>query len=113
MIFFMTRKERLTLWSDRVANYRSSGIGLRNWCSQQQVNMHSMRYWTQKLRHSNQSTAAAFSSSAHTQWYALDYSTQAVAPTPLQIRVGEASIEVSQGFDPEMLRDVVRVLTRC
>jgi hypothetical protein len=113
MIFFMTRMERLALWSDRVTNYRNSGIGLRNWCDQQQVNIHSMKYWTQKLRHHHlgQSHTAQSDNSA-LQWYPLNFSTPPVAPA-LQIRIGEASVEVSHGFDPELLRDVVCVLARC
>lgn len=107
----MTRAEQRKEWETRVAEYRSSGQSVKAWCSAHNVKPHQLGYWLK--RHQVQDDSPFI---AATQWLPLEIREQAFRDkdSVLRVRVGEASIEVRPGFDPELLVEVVRILiTRC
>jgi len=89
-------------WATRVAEFQASGQSVSAWCAEQQVKPHQLRYWLKK-----HSQAVG---NVPTQWLSLNL--RDLANPPLVIRIGQATVEVRPGFDPDLLRDVVRALAQ-
>jgi len=103
----MSAKDQLRQqWAARIVEYRSSGLTLKSWCAAHDCTVDQMKYWLYK---SNRATSVS--------------STQ-VAPrfvpvavkdedqiSSLVLRIGQAQIELHAGFDPKLLREIVRALT--
>ena len=81
---------------------------MRNWCHHHQMNFHTFKYWLQKLRVSDQPTTVS-----DTQWFAVDLNHQVTATPAIQLLVGGVHVEVSNGFDPDLLCDIIRALKSC
>jgi len=97
--------ERRHEWERRIAEYRSSGLGVREWCAANDVNPKRVWYW---LRHFK-----AENGSESTTWLSVDVrkARGRSEGNGLVIRVGEADIEVKPRFDPDLLSQVVRALS--
>lgn len=117
----MTREERAAFWQERVAEQRASGENLAAWCRAHQVDYHRMWYWSRRLKTRDDEVTAA-SVTATPEWvsvglnvasdgapHGLQPSDRACA-SPLRVRVGDVSIEVQRGFDPEALLQLVDAL---
>ena len=94
------------LWQARVAAFRASGQSGAAWCAAHQIKEHQLWYWIRRfpIEHSPQTSPAG--------WIPVPIHESAeAAGYPLQVRVGQATIEVRPGFDPALLQQVVRTLT--
>lgn len=101
----MTRAERRREWEEKVAAYRASGQSVSAWCTANNVKPERLRYWLRKLE-------AADAPATVPQWLSVEVSDVAEDPkVNLYVRVGQAVIEVQPGFDPALLREVVRSLS--
>ena len=91
----------------RIAEYRSSGLSVREWCTSNGVDPQRLWYWLRRF-------ADERSNSESTTWLPVDLSGPRAKGQPegsgLVVMVGKAGIEVQPGFDPDLLRAVVRVL---
>lgn len=107
----MTDKEqRRQLWQERISAYRASGLTLKAWCAANGCTIDQMKYWLYKSKESNSSTTTISTDSAQKpRFVPLAVSTDVEAS--LLLRVGPAQIELRPGFDPRLLRDVVKALT--
>lgn len=81
----MIQAENRQMWESRVAKFKASNQSATEWCAAHDLKTHQLYYWIRKLKTSSHSKA-------------------------LPTRVGKATIEVSSGFDPALLSDVVRTL---
>ncbi len=97
----MNQQTIYELRTKQVEAYRNSGMIAREWCEENQMSIHTLRYWTRKL--SRQETDKNIP-----QWVSLVQETP--ASSNLTIRIGTAVIEVVGGFDPQLLREVIQVL---
>ncbi len=103
----MSHKEREELrqrWARLVAEFRASGLGPAQWCRQNGYNVRHLHYWLAKFR-----TADA-SASATTAWLPVPIEAAHTPGARVVVRVGPVAIDVQAGFDPELLRAVVRTL---
>lgn len=85
----------------QVESYRNSGMTARVWCEENQVSIHTLKYWIQKLNrqekvHHNPKWVSLV------QEQTLSYS--------ITIHIGSAALEVNSGFDPQLLAQVIKVL---
>lgn len=97
----MTKAERQNVWTTRVAEFKASGQSVLAWCAEQNVNPHQLWYWLRKEKLA--STRQTLS------WLPFDLSDERLQ-TSLSVRVGRVAVEVSPGFDPKLLLDVVKTL---
>ena len=95
------------MWAERVRAWRSSGKPASAFANEQGLTLSALRYWAARLARKPAAPAMvrliAKSSVAE----------QAAEPTPttdLVVQVGPAQVRLSRGFDPELLREVVRAL---
>jgi hypothetical protein len=95
-------------WEKRIAAFRSSGEKAVTWCKANQVDRRGLYTWMKRL---GGPSAAAVAAKPTT------FVKAKITPGPepmtsacIRIRIGAAVIEVEAGFNPELLRDVVRAL---
>ena len=92
-------KERQRVWSERVADFKASGLTGKEWCESRGLKQHQLWYW---VKRESESEAQA------QQWVEVELSD--VAHPGLVIKVAHVSIEVHRGFDPSLLLAVTRAL---
>jgi hypothetical protein len=103
----MDKHHRLQEWIARITDFKASGLTMSAWCEMHDQTIHQLKYW---LRKTNQLSSSEPSSAS---WLPL-----AIARPPAEssslasyvVRVGQAGIEVKAGFNPELLREIVRAL---
>ena len=67
------------------------------WCKEQDLKPHQLRYWLRKDRESGKPT----------EWIPVNLGSTETAVT---LRVGQVAVDVRPGFDPTLLRSVVKTL---
>lgn len=108
----MTKNERIELrklWEARVKEFLASGQTRAHWCANHQLKIHQLQYWIKKFR----STPCSTPSTSHANnWLSAEWKEENIAPScaPLQLRYGQATLDIQPGFDPELLKKVVQVL---
>jgi len=89
---------RKVTWEHRMAAYKSSGQSARRWCAENGVNVTQLYYWLKKE-----------STPAEQAWLPVEIKGPATE-SAMTIRVGEVTVEVKPGFDPDLLLRVVKTL---
>ncbi|SFU74542.1 IS66 family insertion sequence element accessory protein TnpA [Alicyclobacillus macrosporangiidus] len=97
-------EELRELWRARVADFRASGQTGAAWCAVHQIKEHQLWYWVGKFKAEQVEPQPRFVP-IHVQ------EPTGEVDKPLSVRVGPAIIEVTPGYDTELLRDVVRTLS--
>lgn len=103
------REQRRQFWSARIADFRSSGLTMSAWCATHHCSIDQLKYWLYKAKNLPSSPPSA----TLTRWVPLmvtDHPPKTEAPPSLVVCIGKARIELQAGFDPGLLRDVVRAL---
>jgi len=88
------------LRSKQVEAYRNSGKTAQVWCDENQLSIHTLKYWIQKLNRQEKDHRRP-------QWVSL---MESPSSSSLTIRVGSAAIEVTGDSDLQLLRKVMSVL---
>jgi transposase-like protein len=91
-------------WDARIAEYKTSGLSVKDWCVAHQVKPHQLRYWLRKEKASQEATTP-------TQWLPVEIGQESSSDS-LIVKVGAAKIEVAPGFNPELLSKIVRTLAQ-
>lgn len=89
-------------WKTRVKAWRASGKTAPEFAAEHGLEASTLRWWASQLRHEP-------ASSAHVQLARVEV-VAASAASALVVEVGAARIEVRDGFDRALLRDVVSAL---
>jgi hypothetical protein len=101
----MNKSELRIEWEQRMENFMSSGQSASKWCATNDVNIHQFWYWKKRLK------AGQTPEIESTKWLAIEMEDSIEqSKNKLIVRVGQASVEVSPGFDSNLLADVVRTL---
>ena len=103
----MTAREALAQeWRDRLEDFALSEMTVQQWCDFNALPAHQYYYWRRRLAnpktdHNDNST-----------WMALSVIEAAPLPTTpgLTLHIAGAQIEITSGFDPQLLRAVVGAL---
>ena len=98
----MTREQRRQSWADKITEFRASGQSAAAWAKDQGIKCSQLYYW---LRKDSQRP----SQQAKPTWLPLELS-DGEAANPLVAKVGSVTLEISPGFDPRLLLDVVNTL---
>ena len=83
-------------WTDKIADWRASGLSIAAWCRQHDQNYHRFLYWHRRLE-PQQAKAGGF----------VELSFRA---SSLALECNGMTLHLERGFDPELLRDVLSVL---
>ncbi len=88
-------------WAERIAQFQASGQSAASWCRENNIKVYQLRYRLQRENGKGNGPDA--------RWLPL-LPDEPNSPA-LLIKVGTATIEVTPGFDPALLRAVVRALS--
>ena len=102
----MAKVELRKEWEARVAAFRASGQSTTEWCANHDFKPSRLRYWLRKINPID--TPSVMPS----QWMSVEIGNMdpGVQGNGLCVRVGHAVVEVQPGFDPLLLKNVVRTL---
>lgn len=102
------RKDREQLrqrWAARIPDDRSSSLTMAAWCARHQIRVDQLKDWLYRRKLQNPPFSTA--STAGPRFLPLTVT----KPSPtLTVRVGSARIDLKPGFDPQLLKAVVRAL---
>jgi hypothetical protein len=95
----MTRLDLSKQWEVRLAAFKDSGQSAPKWCASQGFN------WNKKLSNSPVNTTS--------RWLPVEIDNYGSdeSNSTLRIKIKQATIEISPGFDPTLFKSVVRTLT--
>ena len=99
-------KQLRQVWAERVAEFEASGQSTTEWCSERGIKVAQLRYWLRKYRHQKSEP----SNLVNTHWQPLEVDSGAANEDRLQVRGGNAAIEVKPGFNKKLLQEVVGAL---
>jgi hypothetical protein len=106
----MNREQRIREWVSRIEEYRTSGLTMAAWCEAQGISIHQLKYWLKRMKRLSDSNQTNTSTTGWTP-VTVTSSPENRKPEPgVVIRIGQASIEVANGFDPHLFRQVVQTL---
>lgn len=82
---------------------------VKQWCETQGCTLRQYYYWKRRLKPSKPDDNRPETQ----QWLAVDLDKTVAQPNPtIKLSIGKTQIEVRQGFDPNLLRDIVETLGR-
>jgi len=96
----MASEDKRKLWEERIDDFLVSGQTQKAWCQDQGCSVYQLQYWLRKL-------GVSRAEARRRRWVSL----QTRSGSGISLRVGHVVLEVEQGFDPEVLTDVVRLLS--
>lgn len=102
----MEKVELRNEWAARVAAFKASGKSTAEWCTENNLKPHQLRYWLRKDRLIDNPSEIT------PRWLSLEIGdlNTGCQKDRLIVRIGQAVIEIQPGFNPTLLSDVVRVL---
>jgi len=104
----MTKEQLWQEWRTIITQYEAGSIKKRSeWCKENDVNLRSFNRWYKKLR--NQ-TSAPHAKQGWIPAQIVDESCDYSYPRSLCLKIGKASIEVRDDFNPLLLARVAKVL---
>jgi EAL domain-containing protein (putative c-di-GMP-specific phosphodiesterase class I) len=106
----MTTEERQVYWEKQVKRWQASGMSMHAWGKKQGISDKTLGNWRRKLQQQKEVQNQVPSGWQEVKRTTYDRS----AAMGIKLEVNEKiKIELKQGFDPQLLMDVVRVLTQC
>ena len=108
----MNNAEKIKEWSKKISEFSKSGKSKQDWCKENNITSQQFGYWNNRVPSEKQTT----------QWLPVKIEENEVNNktaslqdeelpiTPLNIKVGVASIEIHRGFDKGLLLDVLKTL---
>ncbi|WJQ80165.1 IS66 family insertion sequence element accessory protein TnpA [Brevibacillus brevis] len=107
------KEQRRQDWYVRIEAYRASGLTMKAWCTANQCSVEQLKYWLYKInRVSSRATPDPKTSPVQfVPLAAVDLPGSTIPVPSLILHIGQASIELHSGFDPNLLREVIHALT--
>lgn len=98
----MNKAENHKYWSKKVAEFKKSGKTKEEWCQKKNITIKQFTYWLRQF--SDEETP--------TQWLPVEIKEEnrSLTASPLNLKIGPATVEVHPGFDKAHLSSVLEVL---
>jgi hypothetical protein len=107
----MTSRSTLTdnqsLWSDRIAAWKTSGLNQADFCQQNNITLSAFGYWRTRLKKLNQIN----NPSDEVHFLPVNIKLNTCSSLTLKIN-HQHSVEVSRGFDADLLTQIIQVVQR-
>lgn len=103
-----------TVWAERIAAWRSSGLSAEKFCVGREFTVHSLRNWRRRQLEAERVRAKSSIKLARVEVVAVSPAVTTVAPSSsgVAIEMGPLRVTVEREFDPGSLAAVVDVLVR-
>lgn len=98
-------------WQSNIDNYQNSGLTLENWCQNNNITISSIRYWITKFN-----KEALIQADENIPVFARVETTRVPnfslnGSAPVIIRLGSLEISISDNCHPELLENLVGILS--
>ncbi len=100
----MERKYSLQQWEQMLNDYEKSDLTVRQWCQSQGIAKSAFYYWMKRIKQNNNSIEA------NTQWATLSMPVHSPDKEPIILKYKDFSIEITDGYDKDLLTDVIAVV---
>lgn len=101
------KNQRMAEWTQRVSECRSSGLTVRNWCEQHEINEKTYYYWQRRMWES-------MNESRSSQFVQIPVETASASQNAaVRIRINGAEAEIRAGTDAATIEAVCRALREC
>jgi len=97
-------KDKKTLWQDRMADWKKSGLTQPAFCQQQNITLSSFGYWRKRLKKCSLS-----SEDTSLKFFPVSISKEKNSGLTLNINA-DYSIEVQPGFNKNLLIDIIQTI---
>lgn len=108
----MSKEEKVSLWSERIQKFRSSGQTCKNWCTDNHIPISTMTYWMRRLTQNEETlddVEPVFAKLPSESEIAQRDAVQ--SPTAVNIWISSCvRIEVSPSCPLELFRGLIRTL---
>ena len=110
----LKHRAKLQEWAARIQDCRSSGLSVRSWCRQEEINAATYYRWERELltgvrrNGAPPSTAATFAELPVPKQVSRN-----VAERSATLHIGNASLDIYPGCDAEQLKMLVELLRLC
>jgi hypothetical protein len=103
----LDKTQRMEKWTQRVSECRSSGLTVRKWCEQHEINEKTYYYWQRRIWESmNESRSSRF--------VQIPVETASAGQnTAVRIQINGAEAEICAGTDAATIEAVCRALREC
>jgi len=98
----MTLEEQSMIRRQQVNDFRASGQTAAAWCSENNLNINTLRYWLTKC---NREAKADLKQEAF-----IELKQTSVKEVPIIVKIGAVSIELYSGFHVETLREAIAAI---
>lgn len=108
------REKNRKLWSERIEDYKTSGLSAVKWAEDKGVSIHKLRYYIHKFN--KEKKEGLNQDSKDIQWTSVAIEkedSENKSNNPLKIIIGKATVEVADGFDEDTFKTVVKILSQC
>lgn len=93
------------LWEERLADQKTSGKSIRNWCKENSIKENRFYYWRRELQPETIKKPVV----KKPKWLPLEI--EKTNPSPaLTVHIGQAKIEIPKDFDQYHLKEIIQVL---
>lgn len=112
-----TRTDNRKQWKQHINNYRKSNLSAKNWCKENQISYHALKYWITKFNKEKKQLHKTVNAIEEKHWIDI-VPNKLHAPTEkclsgVQVHIGQYQIDVAKGFDQDTLRKVTHILKQC
>jgi orotate phosphoribosyltransferase-like protein len=101
----MTKEEKRLFWEEKIPEYKTSGLSAKEWSSENNLSVHSLRYWILKFNKKNKSNESI-------EFKPLVSEVPSSQESPIRVCIGPAVIELTRGFDATTFERIVNILSR-
>lgn len=99
----MNSKEKYQeLWEERIKNYEDSGLSIKSWCETNEIKLHQFNYWRRKFKKKQE---------VQNTLIPIDLSQMTLKDdSSIKLNIGKINLEIKSGFNPSLLKEVLKVL---
>jgi len=98
-------------WIEKIKTYRASGLTASQWCKEQGIAVHRLRYRITQFNKEKKNR------STKTKWSCVtlkdEVEQEENLPSKLKVTIGKSTIEISPGFDLDTFESVARISSKC
>lgn len=104
----MNDQER-EFWIERIETYKNSGLSATQWCKEEGIAVHKLRYRITQFNKEKQDKPTKI------KWTTVipKETIEERSLSPLKVIIGISTIEISPGFDADTFEAVVKILSQC
>lgn len=100
----MVNNDLCSLWEQRLADHATSGKSVATWCREHSIRDNQFYYWRKKLRMDQ------VEHNHPVKWLPLEVEQANCVPGSIAVHVGQATVEIKPGFDPQLLCQIIKAL---